>query len=178
MSPVVNVAAASAPLRTSSSIASSKARSSSARTYPQKEYLKVGLNPLQKHHPKVGLQFTLIHQLPRVSILRSSGLRLSKKFPRGELEPTAAETPAERLTPPSEGRQDVLGATVLAFREPLAQLRDDRTRHTVALEPSKQLLLAGGELHPLQVPTHLGGQALPQEIHGPLPPPLLGRLAG
>src|ERR671910_3092932 len=80
MSPVVNVAAASAPLRNSSSIASSKARSSSARTYPQKEYLKVGLNPLQKHHPKVGLQFTLIHQLPRVSIQQSSDLRRSKKF--------------------------------------------------------------------------------------------------
>src|SRR5215217_4856363 len=62
MSPVVNVAAASAPLRNSSSTASSKARSSSARTYPQKEYLKVGLNPLPKHHPKVGLQFTLVHQ--------------------------------------------------------------------------------------------------------------------
>src|ERR671913_991668 len=99
MSPVVNVAAASAPLRNSSTIASSKARSSSARTYPHKQYLKVGLNPLQKHHPKVGMQFTLIHQLPRVSILRSSDLRSSKKFPRGELEPTAAETPAEANVP-------------------------------------------------------------------------------
>src|SRR5829696_8932702 len=85
MSPVVNVAAASVPLRNSSSIASSKARSSSARTYPQKEYLKVGLNRLQKHHPKVGLQFTLIHQLPRVSILRSSDLRSSQKFGFGAL---------------------------------------------------------------------------------------------
>src|ERR671921_809590 len=94
-----------------------------------------------------------------------------------KLEPTVADA-AERLTPPSQGRQDLLGAAVLALREPLAQLRDDRPRHTVALEPSKQLLLAGGELHPLQVPTHLGGQALPQEIHATSPPPLLGRLAG
>src|SRR5215204_4101684 len=109
--------------------------------------------------------------------LRTSSLRSSKKFARGELEPTAPETPAERLTPPPEGRQDVLGAAVLALREPLAQLRDDRSRHTVTLEPSKQLLLTGGELHTFQVPTHLGGQALPQEIHGPSPPPV-GRLAG
>src|SRR5687767_7152265 len=87
------------------------------------------------------------------------------------------QTPAERLTPPPQGRQDVLGAAVLALREPLAQLRDDRPRHTVALEPSKQLLLAGGELHSFQVSTHLGGQALPQEIHA-TSPPLLGRLAG
>jgi hypothetical protein len=42
---------------------------------------------------------------------------------------------------------------------------EDRARHTVALEPSEQLLLAGGELDALQVPAHLGGQALPQEIH-------------
>src|SRR3712207_5181851 len=77
---------------------------------------------------------------------------------------------SSRLTPPSQGRQDVLGTAVLAFRQPLAQLTDDRARHTVALEPSEQLLLAGGELHPLQVPAHLGGQALPQEIHGPSPP--------
>src|SRR5215203_1695428 len=109
--------------------------------------------------------------------LRTSSLRRSKKFARGELEPTAPETPAERLTPPPEGRQDVLGAAVLALREPLAQLRDDRPRHTVALEPSEQLLLAGGKLHPLQVPTHLGGQSLPQGIHAPSPPPH-GRLAG
>src|ERR687898_3327615 len=89
------------------------------------------------------------------------------------------QTLAERLTPPLQGRQDVLGAAVLALRESLAQLRDDRTRHTVALEPSKQLLLAGGELHTFQVPTHLSGQALPQEIHATSPPPpLLGRLAG
>src|SRR5829696_3866075 len=81
------------------------------------------------------------------------------------------QTSAERLTPPPQGRQDVLGAAVLAFREPLAQLIGDRPRHTVALEPSKQLLLAGRELHSFQVPTHLGGQALPQEIHATSPPP-------
>src|SRR5829696_2192151 len=109
--------------------------------------------------------------------LRTSSLRSSKKFARGELEPTAPETPAERLTPPPQGRQYILGAAVLALWEPLAQLRDDRPRHTVALEPAEQLLLTGGELHSFQVPTHLGGQALPQEIHGLSPPPL-GRLAG
>src|SRR5918999_4125909 len=86
------------------------------------------------------------------------------------------QTLAERLTPPSEGRQDLLGAAVLALRKPLAQLRDDRTRHTVVLEPSEQLFLEGGELHSFQVPTHLGGQALPQEIHATSPPPTLGRL--
>src|SRR3712207_6515412 len=80
---------------------------------------------------------------------------------------------SRRLTPPSQGRQDVLGTAVLAFRQPLAQLTDDQARHTVALEPSEQLLLAGRELHPLQVSTHLGRQALPQEIHSPSPP--LGR---
>src|SRR3712207_1134874 len=87
---------------------------------------------------------------------------------------------SSQLTPPSQGRQDVLGTAVLAFRQPLAQLRDDQARHTVALEPSEQLLLAGGELYSFQVPTHLGGQALPQEIHCLSPPPLLllGRLAG
>jgi hypothetical protein len=79
-------------------------------------------------------------------------------------------TPSGRLTPPSQGRQYVLGAAILAFREPLAQLADDRAGHSVALEPSEQLLLASGELHTLQVPTHPGGQSLPQEIYGPSPP--------
>src|ERR671915_1430489 len=61
MSPVVKVAAASAPLRNSSNIASSKAKSQSARSYLHKQYLKVGLNRLQKHRPKGGLKSTLIH---------------------------------------------------------------------------------------------------------------------
>src|SRR5215213_6800417 len=61
MSPVVNVAAASAPPRNSSNIASSKARSHSARSYLHKQYLKVGLNRLQKRRPKGGLKSTLIH---------------------------------------------------------------------------------------------------------------------
>src|SRR5215216_5300879 len=61
MSPVVNVAAASAPPRNSSNISSSKARSQSARSYLHKQYLKVRLNRLQKHRPKVGLKSTLIH---------------------------------------------------------------------------------------------------------------------
>src|SRR5215204_5655425 len=106
-------------------------------------------------------------------ILRTSALRSSQKFARGKRAPDAADD-GDRLKPPSEGRQDVLGAAVFAFRQPLAQLTDERAWHTVALEPAEQLLLAGGELHALQVPTHLGGQALPQEIHGPSPPRLLG----
>jgi hypothetical protein len=61
MSPVVNVAAASAPPRNSSNIASSKARSHSDRSYLHKQYLKIGLNRLHKHRPKVGLKSTLIH---------------------------------------------------------------------------------------------------------------------
>src|SRR5215217_778743 len=108
------------------------------------------------------------HELCLGGILRSSLVESSSR---------SQQTPVERLTPPPQGRQDVLGAAILALREPLAQLTDDRPRHTVALEPAEQLLLAGGELHSFQVPTHLGGQALPQEIHGPSPPPL-GRLAG
>jgi hypothetical protein len=80
------------------------------------------------------------------------------------------QTASGRLTPPSQGRHYVLGAAVLAFREPLAQLADDRAWHTVALESAEQLLLAGGELHALQVLTHLGRQSLPQEIYGPSPP--------
>src|SRR5215218_216340 len=121
-------------------------------------------------------------QLPEKSGLigpghkRTSPVRGYKKFARGKLEPDAADA-GGRLTPPSQGRQYVLGDAVLAFREPLAQLADDRAGHTVALEPSEQLVFAGGELHALQVPTHLGGQALPQEIHGPSPPPL-GRSVG
>ena len=69
--------------------------------------------------------------------------------------PDAADA-GGRLTAPSQSRQDVLGPTVLAFRKPLAQLADDRAWHTVALEPAEQLVFAGGELHALQVPTHLG----------------------
>src|SRR5918998_5732613 len=61
MSPVVNVAAPSAPPRNSSNIASSKAKSQSARSYLHKQYLKVGLNRLQKHRPKGGSKPTLIH---------------------------------------------------------------------------------------------------------------------
>jgi Recombinase zinc beta ribbon domain len=80
------------------------------------------------------------------------------------------QTASGRLTPPSEGRHYVLGAAVLAFRKPLAQLADDRAWHTVALKHSEQLLLAGGELHALQVLTHPDRQSLPQEIHGPSPP--------
>src|SRR5215212_5656643 len=109
--------------------------------------------------------------------LRTSSSRSSKKFARAELEPTAPETPAQRLTPLSEGRQDILGTAVLALRDPPSQLRDERPRHTVALEPSEQLLLAGRELYSLQVSAHLGGQTLPQEIHATSPPPV-GRLAG
>src|SRR5215211_7579762 len=97
-------------------------------------------------------------------ILRTSALRSSPKFARGKRAPDAADD-GDRLKPPSQGRQDLLGAAVFAFRQRLAQLTDERAWHTVALEPAEQLLLAGGELHALQVPTHLGGQALPQEIH-------------
>src|SRR5829696_3576112 len=71
------------------------------------------------------------------------------------------QTPAERLTPPPQGRQDVLGAAVLALWEPLAQLTYDRPRHTVALEPSKQLLLAGGNCTPSRyLPTWAGKRFL------------------
>jgi hypothetical protein len=41
------------------------------------------------------------------------------------------------------------GAAVLAFREPLAQLADDRAGHTVALEPAEQLVFAAGALSSL-----------------------------
>src|SRR5918992_2846039 len=60
MSPVVKVAAASAPPRNSSNNTSSKARLQSARSYLHKQYLKARLNRLQKHHPKGGLKSTLI----------------------------------------------------------------------------------------------------------------------
>src|SRR5215211_6562625 len=88
---------------------------------------------------------------------------------RGKLEPDVADG-QRSANAPSQGRQDVLSAAVLAFREPLAQLAGDRAGHTVALEPSEQFLLAGGEFHARKVPTHLGGQALPQEIHATSPP--------
>src|SRR5829696_1644717 len=61
-------------------------------------------------------------QLPEKSGLigpghkRTSPVRGYKKFARGRLEPDAADA-GGRLTSPSQGRQDVLGATVLAFRE-------------------------------------------------------------
>ncbi len=35
-----------------------------------------------------------------------------------------------------------MGTAVLAFREPLTQLTEDRARRTVALEPSEHLLSA------------------------------------
>jgi hypothetical protein len=61
-------------------------------------------------------------------------LGFSRKFARGELEKTAAaDAGGRRLTPPSQGRQDVLGAAVLPFREPLAQLAEDRARYPVSL---------------------------------------------
>jgi hypothetical protein len=63
-----------------------------------------------------------------------------------ESAPDAADD-GDRLKPLSQSRQDVLGAAIFAFRQPLAQLADERARHTVALEPAEQLLLAGGELH-------------------------------
>src|SRR5215207_5737300 len=66
-------------------------------------------------------------------------------------------------------RCGVLGSSPVESSSRLQQT-DERARHAVALEPSEQLLLAGWELHALQVPTHLGGQALPQEIHVPSPP--------
>lgn len=70
----------------------------------------------------------------------------------------------DRLASLAQGGQDILRTTVLALREPLAQLVDDQARNPVALQPAKQLLLAGGELDALQVPTHLRRQALPQKV--------------
>jgi hypothetical protein len=78
--------------------------------------------------------------MPRRGVLGIAGVELleirllafSGKFARGRPETAAADV-GSRLTPPSQGRQDVLGAAVLAFREPLAQLAEDRARHPVAL---------------------------------------------
>src|SRR5918994_3330447 len=78
MSPVVNVAAASAPPRNSSNIASSKAKSQSARSYLHKQYLKVGLNRLQKHRPKGGLKSTLIYPRAWRKISAKSGFRFTE----------------------------------------------------------------------------------------------------
>ena len=75
-----------------------------------------------------------------------------KKLARGkELEPVAAERrKGGGLTPTtSQGLQDVLGASVLALWQPLAQLADYRARYAVTLEPPEQFLLAGGKLDPL-----------------------------
>src|SRR5215203_4094407 len=105
-----------------------------------------------------------------VPIVRTPGVGFLQVSPV-ESSSRTQQTARCRLTPPSQRRQYVLGAAVLAFWEPRAQLADDRAWHTVALEPSEQLPLRAGELHALQVPTHLGGQSLPQEIYGPSPPP-------
>jgi hypothetical protein len=74
------------------------------------------------------------------------------------------QTPAERLTPPPQGRQDVLGTAVLAFREPLAQLTDERPSHTVALEPpnlpSSSSLQAGNWTPSRYLPTWAGKRFL------------------
>src|SRR5918995_3236147 len=78
MSPVVNVAATSAPPRNSSNIASSKARLQSARSYLHKQYLKVRLNPLQKHRPKVALKPTLIHPSVWKKISAKSDFRFTE----------------------------------------------------------------------------------------------------
>src|ERR671910_2872123 len=78
MSPVVNVAAASAPPRNSSNITSSKARSQSARSYLHKEYLKVGLKRLQKHRAKGGLKSTLIHPSAWKEISAKSDFRFTE----------------------------------------------------------------------------------------------------
>jgi hypothetical protein len=78
MSPVVKVAATSAPPRNSSNIASSKARSHSARSYLHKQYLKIGLNRSQKHRPKVGLKSTLIHPSVWKKISAKSDFRFTE----------------------------------------------------------------------------------------------------
>src|ERR671910_3413006 len=88
MSPVVKVAATSAPPRNRSNIASSKARSQSARSYLHEQYLKVRLNRLQKHRPKVGLKSTLIHLTARK--------KCSRRF-------ASTIGPAVRATPPTLG---------------------------------------------------------------------------
>src|SRR5215208_2142177 len=82
-------------------------------------------------------------------VTRSSRAEEAKRrrSERPSLTCGAAETQVStRLTAPAQGGQDVLGAAVLAFRKPLAQLAEDRTRHPVALQPAKHLLFAGGEL--------------------------------
>jgi hypothetical protein len=107
-------------------------------------------------------------------LLRPNGVLRSSPVERVRAEPSR---PGGRLTPPSQGHQDVLGTAVLALRQPLAQLTDYRAGHAVALEHPEHLLLLGGDSTSLQVPTHPGGQALPQEIHGPSPP-LIGRSPG
>src|SRR5215210_1432807 len=104
MSPVVNVAAASAPPRNSSNITSSKARSQSARSYLHKQYLKVRLNRLQKHRPKGGLKSTLIHpsdapvvkrrQLPVATWASSYGLSARN---RRRKRPTPGRPPCRRV---------------------------------------------------------------------------------
>jgi hypothetical protein len=60
-----------------------------------------------------------------------------KKLARAkEFEPVAAERrKGGGLTPTSQGLQDVLGASVLALWQPLAQLADYRARYAVTLEP-------------------------------------------
>jgi hypothetical protein len=78
MSPVVNVAATSAPPRNSSNITSSKARSQSARSYLHKQYLKIRLNRLQKHRPKGGLKPTLIHPSAWKKISAKSDFRFTE----------------------------------------------------------------------------------------------------
>jgi hypothetical protein len=78
MSPVVNVAAASAPPRNSSNIASSKARSHSAGSYLHKQYLKIRLNRLQKHRQKGGLKPTLIHPSAWKEISAKSDFRFTE----------------------------------------------------------------------------------------------------
>src|SRR5215208_3449900 len=88
MSPVVNVAATSAPPRNSSNIASSKARSHSARSYLHKQYLKVGLNRLQKHRPIGGLKSTLIHPSAWKEISAKSDFRFTV-FSEGACPPSA-----------------------------------------------------------------------------------------
>jgi hypothetical protein len=72
------VAAASAPPRNSSNIASSKARSQSAGSYLHKQYLKVRLNRLQKHRPNGGLKATLIHPRAWKKISAKSDFRITE----------------------------------------------------------------------------------------------------
>jgi hypothetical protein len=73
--------------------------------------------------------------------------RFRELHSNGVLRRSSVES-SSRLTPTSQGLQDVLGTAVLALRQPLAQLADYRARHAVVLEPPEHLLLAGGELNP------------------------------